>query len=52
VRVILATVAGLKAWVAGKAERRTLVGVAFYDGLGGMVLGWWLGSWNGKVPGL
>jgi hypothetical protein len=52
VRVILAAVAGLKALVARKEERGTLVGVAVYDGLGGVVLGWWLGSWSGRVPGL
>jgi len=50
VRIILATVAGLKALIAGKEERRTLVGIAVYDGFGGAILGWWLGVWDGKVP--
>jgi len=51
VRIILAAVAGLKALTAGKEEKKALVGIAVYDGLGGAILGWWLGKWSGMVPG-
>ena len=54
VRIILAAAAGLKVLVAGngmgREERRMLLGIAGYDGLGGLLLGWWLGTWSGRVP--
>lgn len=32
-------------------DRWNLLVVAVYDGLGGVALGWWLGSFGGRVPG-
>lgn len=56
VRMILASVAGLKVLLAGREigmeEKRALLGIAIYDGLGGVVLGWRLGGWSGRVPGV
>ncbi|KAF8967251.1 hypothetical protein BDZ97DRAFT_1903405 [Flammula alnicola] len=55
VRVLLASLAGLK-WLTISREnarlykkRNALLGVLLYDGLGGLVLGWYLGTFNGKV---
>ena len=56
VRMILAGVAGIKlvvnAWQGGelKHEQVALWGILLYDGLGGFMVGWWLGSWGGRVP--
>jgi len=53
VRLILAFVAGIKAVVGGDTEEKGgLWGVAVYDGGGAIVLGLWLGSWGGRIPGL
>jgi hypothetical protein len=55
VRIILAGVAALKLLVAGNkmsAEHsKELLAVALYDGIGGFLVGWWLGTWGGRVPG-
>ncbi|KAJ7450503.1 hypothetical protein B0H11DRAFT_320416 [Mycena galericulata] len=55
VRVLLALLAGLK-WLTIGAEnarlykkRNVLLGVLLYDGLGGLLLGWYLGTFRGKV---
>ncbi|KAJ6545357.1 hypothetical protein B0H19DRAFT_1266806 [Mycena capillaripes] len=55
VRVSLALLAGLK-WLTIGAEnarlykkRNVLLGVLLYDGLGGLLLGWYLGTFSGKV---
>ncbi|KAJ7888509.1 hypothetical protein B0H13DRAFT_2042226 [Mycena leptocephala] len=55
VRVSLALLAGLK-WLTIGAEnarlykkRNMLLGVLLYDGLGGLLLGWYLGTFSGKV---
>ncbi|KAJ6553606.1 hypothetical protein DFH09DRAFT_1366214 [Mycena vulgaris] len=54
VRVLLAALAGLK-WVRGRGDarlytkRNALLGVLLYDGLGGLGLGWYLGTFGGKV---
>jgi hypothetical protein len=50
VRIILAALAAVKAGLGAGEEERTLWGVAAYDGLGGVVLGFWLGKWDGRVP--
>ena len=53
VRMILATVAATKLAVdnwQGRNSQRELWGIMLYDGLGGFLLGWWLGSFGGKVP--
>jgi hypothetical protein len=56
VRVVLAALAGLK-WLTIRGEnarlykkRNALLGILLYDGLGGLVLGWYLGTLSGKVP--
>ncbi|KAJ6496430.1 hypothetical protein C8R45DRAFT_985884 [Mycena sanguinolenta] len=55
VRVLLASLAGLK-WLTISAQnarlynkRNLLLGVLLYDGLGGLHLGWYLGTFSGKV---
>jgi hypothetical protein len=55
IRVLLALLAGLK-WLTIDAEnarlykkRNVLLGVLLYDGLGGLLLGWYLGTFGGKV---
>lgn len=53
VRMILAAVAAIRLLIGGglgKEERRNLLVVALYDGGGAMVLGWWLGSFDGRCP--
>lgn len=55
VRIILATFAATRLVVGGKlseADRRNLLLVALYDGLGAVALGWWLGRFDGRVPGV
>ncbi|KDQ16225.1 hypothetical protein BOTBODRAFT_30946 [Botryobasidium botryosum FD-172 SS1] len=55
VRIILALVAGLKLAIGGPAlgrgATRELMTTLVYDGIGGLVLGWWLGRWDGRVSG-
>jgi len=55
VRMILATVAGLKLLQVGpeisSTGRTELLSVLLYDGIGGIILGWFLGSWSGRIPG-
>jgi hypothetical protein len=31
-------------------EKQSLINLAVYDGLGGVILGLWLGKWNGRLP--
>jgi hypothetical protein len=54
VRMILAAVAAAKMAIDRVQGRhslqRELLGIALYDGLGGFLLGCWLGSFGGKVP--
>ena len=56
VRLILAALAAVKVLFGGngvgRGERRQLWIVALYDGGGALVLGWWLGTWDGRVVGL
>jgi hypothetical protein len=55
VRMVLGGVAVLKLLVTGNrmsAEYfKELLIVALYDGIGGFLLGWWLGTWWGRIPG-
>lgn len=55
VRILLASLAGLK-WMTIRKEdaklykkRNALLGLLLYDGLGGLILGWYLGTFSGKV---
>lgn len=32
------------------ADKRSLLNLGLYDGLGAVVLGWWLGRFDGRVP--
>jgi hypothetical protein len=59
VRMILAGIAGTRLIADafctephGRTSKMVsrLWGIMLYDGLGGFLLGWWLGSWGGKVP--
>lgn len=50
VRIILAVMAAVKAGLGAGEEERALWVVAAYDGLGGVVLGFWLGRWDGRIP--
>ncbi len=53
VRIILATLAATRLVLGGKlseVDLRNLLIVALYDGLGAVALGWWLGSFDGRVP--
>ncbi|KAJ7725572.1 hypothetical protein B0H16DRAFT_1665528 [Mycena metata] len=56
IRVVLAVLAGLKWLMKSGArnatlytKRNTLLGVFLYDGLGGLLLGWYLGTLSGRV---
>lgn len=60
VRLILALLAGFRAMRvpprqgsgqndALTKERQNLLGIMVYDGLGGLLAGWMLDSWNGRV---
>jgi hypothetical protein len=53
-RLILAALSAYKALVGRKdlsdVEKKRLWGVTIYDGLGAVVLGLWLGKWNGRIP--
>ncbi|KAH8815467.1 hypothetical protein F5884DRAFT_747007 [Xylogone sp. PMI_703] len=54
VRVILAALAGLRV-VFGSGltsqGKKDLLVVLFYDGLGGLAVGWWLGRYDGRIAG-
>lgn len=56
VRLILVAVSAYKAYIGRKElsdiEKKRLWGVMIWDGCGAVVLGWWLGNWNGRVPSL
>ncbi|KAH9218263.1 hypothetical protein DL95DRAFT_385669 [Leptodontidium sp. 2 PMI_412] len=58
VRIILACMAAARLFLDGSRgslssdDRRSLMVVAGYDGLGAVALGWWLGTFGGRVPGL
>lgn len=45
--LILRTVVG-KGLTA--AEKRSLLNLGLYDGVGAVVLGFWLGRWDGRLP--
>ena len=55
IRVFLASLAGIKLLTISREntrlskKRNALLGVLLYDGLGGLVLGWYLGTFSGKV---
>lgn len=49
VRLILAAVAAVKASLGAGEDEKTLWGITVYDGLGAIVLGLWLGAWDGRV---
>lgn len=55
VRMILAGISGLRLLFARKSlggtARRELLQVLLYDGIGGFLLGWYLGRWDGRIPG-
>jgi len=52
VRMILGAVAGVRALLATEGEVTwELIVIMLYDGLGGLLLGWSLGRWDGKVAG-
>jgi len=52
VRVILAAVAGVRLLTARPGEcTGELWGILLYDGLGGLLVGWTLGRWDGRIPG-
>jgi len=51
VRLILAGVSLIRALALSKLEskeKNNLIGIAVWDGLGALVLGWYLGEWRGK----
>jgi hypothetical protein len=51
VRIILAVLAGIRAFIAKPGEKTGVLWVIFlYDGLGALLLGWSLGRWNGRIP--
>ncbi len=55
VRVFLALMAGLRLLLTdnlSKEGRNQMLFVFLYDGIGGLVCGWELGSFSGRVPGL
>lgn len=55
VRVLLAILAGLKWMTISKGDaklykkRNALLAILLYDGLGGLIVGWYLGTFSGKV---
>ncbi|KZV99224.1 hypothetical protein EXIGLDRAFT_725858 [Exidia glandulosa HHB12029] len=57
VRILLASLAGFS-WAMKRrrpnqdfyTDSNALIAIAIYDGLGGVVLGWHLGSFDGKIP--
>ncbi|KDQ54553.1 hypothetical protein JAAARDRAFT_196467 [Jaapia argillacea MUCL 33604] len=61
VRILLGGLMGLKVLLSdrasgqgrgmGKEMRKQFLTFAIYDGLGGLALGWWLGTWSGRMPG-
>jgi len=51
VRMALAVLAAARALMGPREEWGTLWGIALYDGLGGLLLGWSLGRWNGRIAG-
>ncbi|EEH21828.2 hypothetical protein PABG_04044 [Paracoccidioides brasiliensis Pb03] len=51
VRMILAGLAALRLPTARTQDRMALITVTLYDALGGLILGYTLGRWDGKVPG-
>ncbi len=53
VRLILGLVLGLRTVLGNgltKAEKRSLLNLGLYDGLGAVVLGLWLGRFDGRLP--
>jgi hypothetical protein len=53
VRVILALLAGLRLLIVDNITtdgRNQMLFVFLYDGIGGLVCGWELGSFNGRIP--
>jgi hypothetical protein len=57
VRVFLAFLAGLRILYGRmkwgndrRAYRKELVWIMLYDGVGGVLLGWWLGTFSGRIP--
>lgn len=52
IRVILAAVAGVRLLTATSGEcTGELWGILLYDGLGGLLVGWSLGRWDGRIAG-
>jgi hypothetical protein len=52
VRLLLAALLILRALIGTGltvAEKKSLLSLAIYDGLGGAVLGLWLGRWDGRI---
>jgi uncharacterized membrane protein YjjP (DUF1212 family) len=48
VRMAIGGIAAAAA-ILGKGDRKTLIGVALYDGVGGWLVGQWLGNFSGRV---
>lgn len=55
VRMFYGTLGGIKYALSrhrmSKDARNEFLGLLIYDGLGGLHLGYWLGTWSGKLPG-
>jgi len=53
-RILLGITMLLKVFFGGAAvgqdERKKLLGLGIYDLLGGLLVGYWLGTFNGRVP--
>ena len=52
VRLLLGVLLGIRTLVGGgltTAEKRSLLGLGLYDGLGAVVLGLWLGRFDGRL---
>jgi membrane-associated PAP2 superfamily phosphatase len=53
VRLVLGLLLGLRAVIGNgltSAEKRSLLNLGLYDGLGAVVLGLWLGRFDGRLP--
>jgi uncharacterized membrane protein YjjP (DUF1212 family) len=48
VRIAIGGISAVAA-LLGKGERKVLIGVALYDGIGGYLVGQWLGNFSGRV---
>ncbi|RFU25528.1 hypothetical protein B7463_g10811, partial [Scytalidium lignicola] len=54
IRILLGVLAGIRAAIGGGLTaqgKRDLLVVLFYDALGGLAVGWWLGKYDGRIAG-